>query len=167
MLYSFEPVSCPDAKILILGSMPGDLSLKHAEYYAHPRNAFWPIMGELFGAMPQLAYLERLQILRAKQIALWDVLKCCRRVGSLDADIEEASILANDFSTFYASHPHLGQVFFNGAKAAAAYTRYVLPTLTGGYESKRYLRLPSTSPAHAGMTLNQKLEQWKIVKNAV
>ena len=167
ILHSFEPVSCPDAKILILGSMPGDLSLKRVEYYAHPRNAFWPIMGELFGALPQLAYVERLHVLRSKHIALWDVLKCCQRVGSLDADIEESSIIANDFAAFYALHPHLGQVFFNGAKAAAAYKKHVLPTLTSGYESLRYLRLPSTSPAHAGMAHAQKLEQWKVVRDGL
>lgn len=166
MIHSFEPVSHRDARVLVLGSMPGDVSLKHAQYYAHPRNAFWPIMGALFGAMPQLAYPERLQMLRSNYVALWDVLKCCKRSGSLDANIEESSIIANDFAAFYALHPHLGFVFFNGAKAEAAYKKHVLPALTG-CRPLRYFRLPSTSPAHAGMTHHQKLAQWRRVKDAV
>lgn len=166
-LHSFAPVSRPDAKALVLGSMPGEVSLLQAEYYAHPRNAFWPIMGALFGAGPQLAYLERLHILQSQHIALWDVLKCCERIGSLDANIDESSILANDFAAFYALHPHLGNVFFNGAKAEAAYKKHVLPKLTGRYSLLRYVRLPSTSPAHAGRALAQKLEHWKIVKDVV
>ena len=166
-LHSFAPVSRPDAKALVLGSMPGEVSLQRAEYYAHSRNAFWPIMGALFGAGPHLAYLERLQILQSHHIALWDVLKCCERIGSLDSNIDESSIIANDFAAFYTLHPHLRSVFFNGAKAEAAYKKYVLPTLTGSGISLRYVRLPSSSPAHAGRTLGQKLEHWKIVKDVV
>ena len=166
-LHSFAPVSRPDAKALVLGSMPGEVSLHRAEYYAHPRNAFWPIMGALFGAGPQLAYRERLHILQSEHIALWDVLKCCERIGSLDSNIEESSIIANDFAAFYALHPHLEVVFFNGAKAEAAYKKHVLPMLTGSDVSLRYVRLPSTSPAHAGRTYGQKLEHWKVVKDVV
>ncbi len=167
VIHSFEPVCRPDAKALVLGSMPGELSLKRAEYYAHPRNAFWPIMGALFGAVPQLDYPQRLQILRSKHVALWDVLKCCERRGSLDSNIQEASIIANDFAAFYALHPQLRFVFFNGAKAEAAYKKHVLPALCNGYAPLHYLRLPSTSPAHAGMAQDQKLEQWKVVKEVV
>ena len=164
-IYSFESVSRPDAVALLLGSMPGVRSLQQAQYYAHARNAFWPIMGALFGAAPELAYPERLRILQSHHIALWDVLQCCERIGSLDADIAEASIVANDFAAFFARHPDIGWVFFNGAKAEAAYKKYVLPTLPGNYAALRYVRLPSTSPAHAGFSLIQKLEQWKIVKD--
>ncbi len=164
-IHSFEPVSRPDAKVLLLGSMPGVRSLQQAQYYAHARNAFWPIMGALFGATPELAYPERLRILQSQRIALWDVLQRCERIGSLDADIEETSIVANDFAAFFAQHPDIRWVFFNGAKAQAAYKKYVLSMLPATGNSKRYTRLPSTSPAHAGIDLNQKLEQWKIVKD--
>ena len=160
-------MSRPDAKVLLLGSMPGVLSLQQAQYYAHARNAFWPIMGALFGAAPQLAYQERLLVLQSQGIALWDVLQCCERVGSLDADIAEASIVANDFSAFYAQHSHIRSVFFNGAKASSTYKKYVLPRLNRDCDSMRYLQLPSTSPAYAGMTFNEKFEQWKFVKDAV
>lgn len=167
IIHSFAPVSRPDARVLLLGSMPGVRSLQQAQYYAHARNAFWPIMGALFGAAPQLPYTERLHVLMSHRIALWDVLKCCERPGSLDTAIAEASIVANDFAAFYALHPHIGWVFFNGAKAEAAYKKYVLPALAGGCDSPRYLRLPSTSPAHAGMGFGGKLEQWKVVKEAL
>jgi len=160
-------MSRADAKILLLGSMPGVRSLQQAQYYAHDRNAFWPIMATLFGAELDLPYAERLCILQVQGIALWDVLRCCERVGSLDSDIAEASIVANDFADFFVQHPDIGWVFFNGAKAEAAYNKYVLPTLTGNVAGLRYVRLPSTSPAHAGLTFSQKLERWKVVKDAV
>lgn len=167
MLQSFAPVSRPDAKVLLLGSMPGVRSLQQAQYYAHERNAFWPIMGELFGATPAIAYAERLRMLQSRRIALWDVLWCCERIGSLDSDIAEASIIANDFAALFEQHPHIDRVFFNGAKAEAAYKKHVLSTLVGVGDSIHYLRLPSTSPAHAGMTFGEKLERWKVVQGAV
>lgn len=166
-IHSFAPVSRPDAKILLLGSMPGVRSLQQAQYYAHARNAFWPIMAALFGVALELPYAERLRLLQSHGIALWDVLQCCERVGSLDADIAEASIVANDFAEFFAQHVHIRQVFFNGAKAETAFKKYVLPTLGSAGESLRYVRLPSTSPAHAGLSYSQKLAQWKIIKDAV
>jgi len=166
-IHSFKPVSRPDAKVLLLGSMPGVRSLQQAQYYAHARNAFWPIMGALFGAAPELAYQERLRVLQSQHIALWDVLQCCERAGSLDADIAETSIVANDFAAFFAQHRDIRWVFFNGAKAEAAYKKYVLSMLSSSCDSLRYLRLPSTSPAHAGITHGQKLEQWRVMKDVM
>ncbi|HKJ63935.1 MAG TPA: DNA-deoxyinosine glycosylase, partial [Desulfopila sp.] len=93
MLHSFAPVATPATKLLILGSMPGAQSLAEEEYYAHPRNGFWPIMGELFGATPALAYTQRLEILCENNIGLWDVIGSCqRRTSSLDSAIEEKTI---------------------------------------------------------------------------
>ena len=93
---SFPPVVSRNSKVLILGSMPGEVSLKAEQYYAHPRNAFWPIMGELFGAGPSLPYQERLVALDNAGIALWDSLRACTRPGSLDSAIRDEE--ANDFA---------------------------------------------------------------------
>jgi hypoxanthine-DNA glycosylase len=158
-LSSFPPVADPNAKILILGSMPGIKSLNENEYYAHPHNAFWKIMGELVGATPHLPYEQRLAVLKQAGIALWDVLHSCMREGSLDSDIQHEQ--ANDFTTFFANHPHIKHVYFNGAKAEQSFRRSVvgkqtLPTLT-------LQRLPSTSPAHAGMRYEEKLADWKQI----
>ena len=156
-IHSFAPVSNVEARVLILGSMPGKKSLKQSQYYAHPQNAFWKIMGELTGAHPALPYAERLRILRASGIALWDVLASCVRESSLDSHIRQES--ANDFASFFAQHPHITQVFFNGAKAEQSFRKFVLgkqklPPLT-------FHRLPSTSPAHAGLRYADKLHAWQ------
>lgn len=156
---SFEPVSSVDARLLILGSMPGRRSLEQNQYYAHPSNVFWKIMGELVGAYPEIPYQERLAILRTAGIALWDVLDSCVRETSMDSDIRQEA--ANDFSSFFALHPHITQVFFNGSKAEQCFRKFVvdkqiLPPL-------KLHRLPSTSPAHAGLCYAQKLQAWRTV----
>ena len=109
--------------MLILGSMPGSASLRAGQYYAHPRNAFWPIMGDLMDAAPNLPYEARIEILQSEGIALWDVLATCVRDGSLDAEIVEASITANDFKAFFlhtlalpmsfSTVPRLKNIFIN------------------------------------------------------
>lgn len=151
--------------MLVLGSMPGAASLAAAEYYAHPRNAFWPIMGALFGAGPQLSYRERLQRLNAAGVALWDVIGTCSRAGSLDSAIDPHSIEANDFAGLFAACPHIGHVFFNGSAAETAFRRHVrgrvaLPAL-------HFTRLPSTSPAHAARGFEAKLAAWQAVQAAI
>lgn len=162
LVRSFPPISRPDAEILILGSMPGRESLARQQYYAHPRNAFWPIMSELL-RLPKASYAERSRALLENRIAVWDVLMACARKGSLDANIEPSSIIANDFAFFYAKHPAIDRVFFNGAKAESLYRRHVLPGLAGASADLPLLRLPSTSPAHAGMSLGQKTRAWSII----
>jgi TDG/mug DNA glycosylase family protein len=160
-IHGFTPLKNPAAKVLILGSMPGKESLRLGQYYAHPRNLFWTIMGELTGAFPSLPYDERLHILQSSGIALWDVLESCIRTSSLDSHIDEKSIKPNDFSSFYLTHPNLTHVFFNGARAEQIYQRYVLPGL--GPYALQYCRLPSTSPANAGIPYQQKLQAWRAV----
>jgi TDG/mug DNA glycosylase family protein len=160
-VHSFAPIASTQAKVLILGSMPGKESLRAQQYYAHPRNAFWPIMGALVGALPSLAYTVRKQILQTAGIAVWDVLQSCIRPGSLDSDIDNASMVPNQFGHFFVEHPSITHVFFNGAKAQACYCKQVLPLLE--HLHLNYQRLPSTSPAHAGMTYAAKLAAWEAV----
>lgn len=160
-IQSFPPIEKADARILILGSMPGEASLKAGQYYAHPQNLFWRIMGELLGTDPAAPYPQRVQALKSARIALWDVLHSCRRKGSLDSSIDDASLVPNDFAAFFRHHPRITRVFFNGAKAEACYRKHVRPVIgTGAIE---YLRLPSTSPANASISCERKLEAWRVV----
>lgn len=164
MLQGFPPVADARARLLVLGSMPGQASLDVGEYYAYRQNAFWRIMGDLLGAGPALPYGRRLERLKAAGIALWDVIAACERQGSLDADIVGTSVRVNDFPGFFAAHPGIESVFFNGAAAEAAFRRHVLPGLAG--RRLRLQRLPSTSPAHAGIRYEQKLAAWSVISTA-
>ena len=161
--FCLPPVADKRSRVLILGSMPGVASLRAQQYYAHPQNAFWPIMGELVGAAPELPYAQRLAALRRSGIALWDVLACCFREGSLDSAIVGEEV--NGFATFLARHPGIERIYFNGAKAAASFARGVdpasLPRPIASY------RLPSTSPAHAGMNRAAKLAAWRAVTDGL
>ena len=147
--------------------MPGMASLRAGQYYAHPRNQFWRILGELLGLDPGTPYDGRIGALAAADIALWDVLKSCTRIGSLDAAIENDSIVPNDFAKFFAHHPRVRRVYFNGSTAEQYFRRRVLPQLppTGGL--LLYARLPSTSPAHATLSYEEKLAAWRVVTNRV
>lgn len=157
----FAPAARPDAHSLILGSMPGVASLNAQEYYAFERNAFWRIMGELYGAGPEQDYAVRLEILTANHIALWDVIQTCHRPGSLDSAIATDGMITNDFSGFFEQHPHIRHVYFNGQKAASLFKKRVLPGLERSFE---YQTLPSTSPAHAARSFAAKLEAWSVIK---
>lgn len=156
---SFEPVSSANARLLILGSMPGERSLAAAQYYAHPRNAFWKIMQEVVGLDAQTTYEKRIRALQDRSIALWDVIHSCHRRGSLDAAIRRGSVQVNDFNAFFRRHPGIATVLLNGAAAEHYYERYVLPGLER--QAIEHLRMPSTSPAHAAMPLRQKIEAWR------
>jgi double-stranded uracil-DNA glycosylase len=153
-----------DATVLILGSLPGRKSLEVQQYYAHPQNAFWRLISQILGADWPLPYTRRVQILTANQIALWDVLAAAERPGSLDSSIVQRSALANDFAAFYRAHPKIRRVYFNGRKAEEMYRRFVLPDLPAEFAGMRYESMPSTSPAHAGMTFAKKLERWKTIR---
>lgn len=154
----FAPVVADGARVLVLGSMPGVASLRQAQYYAHPRNAFWPLAARILGFDAGLDYDARLLALQAGGVALWDVLQACVRPGSLDADIRRDTIVPNDFATFLARHPSIVRVCFNGGKAAAMFRRHVLPSLSA--PALQCVELPSTSPAHAAASFEQKLAAW-------
>ena len=158
----FAPVAGSDARILILGSMPGIASLDAAQYYAFPRNAFWKIMGELFSAGPDLSYQSRLELLKHHQIAMWDVIGTCHRPGSLDSAISNDGMVTNDFHSFFKQHRHIKKVYFNGQKAGDLFRKKVMPDLEGEYE---YTTLPSTSPANAAKNYASKLAAWSVLKS--
>lgn len=155
--FCLPPVADRNARVLILGSMPGVASLRAQQYYAHPRNAFWPIMGEIAGASAALPYPKRLAALRKAGFALWDVLACCFRAGSLDSAMVGEEV--NDIAGFLRAHRRIERICFNGAKAAECFARGVDRALLPDGLSLH--RLPSTSPAHAGMTGAAKLAAWR------
>ncbi|MDH3508247.1 MAG: DNA-deoxyinosine glycosylase [Gammaproteobacteria bacterium] len=159
----FPYVANRDARLLILGSLPGVRSIQEQQYYAQPQNVFWRIMGELFGAKRELSYAQRLRKLKASKIALWDVAAAAERPGSLDSAIVHSSVQANDFAAFLETHRRIGLVCFNGAKAEALYRRLVMPILDEPFASLPMKRMPSTSPAHAAMPYAQKLEAWSAI----
>ncbi|NGY06473.1 DNA-deoxyinosine glycosylase [Solimonas terrae] len=158
---SFPPVARADARILILGSMPGVASLRARQYYAHPRNLFWPFLEEIFAMTPARDYAQRLTRLQACHIAVWDVLAACERPGSLDGRIVRSTETVNDFASFLAAHRQLVRICLNGGKAAEVFRRHVagaMPDLVAGIE---ILHLPSTSPANAGQSRAAKLARWR------
>jgi len=165
MLTGFPYSAAPNARVLILGSMPSRKSLAEQQYYAHPRNAFWPIMGKLFGFSPALPYEQRLSCLRESCIALWDVAHQCVRPGSLDANMR--NVEANDFTAFFAVHQHTHTIFFNGQKAESLYRKLVSSQLDDPHHNLPLHCLPSTSPAHAARSFAEKLTAWQTVKQAL
>lgn len=162
---SFPPIEAPSAHTLILGTMPGTASLAAREYYAHPRNLFWTIVAELLGFARDEPYADRVAHLRAGGVAVWDVLKSCDRPGSLDSDIARTSIVANDFERFFANHRHIERVFFNGSAAATLFRQHV-QTAGAAPLTINYTRLPSTSPANAGISAAAKRRAWHVVLNS-
>jgi TDG/mug DNA glycosylase family protein len=160
----FDPIVRKDARVLILGTLPGKLSLDRGEYYAQPRNAFWRIMGELFGAFPDLPYKNRLRLLKARGVAVWDVLRAGYRPGSSDSAIQLSTADLNDFEKFFRTYKRIGLICFNGKKAGRIYGNRVLPELTANTRGQFQCEfLPSTSPANARMTFDQKLSTWSSV----
>ncbi|MCA8943394.1 MAG: DNA-deoxyinosine glycosylase, partial [Planctomycetes bacterium] len=157
---SFPPVARADARVLVLGSMPSRKSLAAAQYYAHPQNRFWPIMGELFGAGRELPYAERLAILQEHHIALWDSARRCRRDLSADATMRDVE--PNDVAGLLTRCPGIHTVCCNGRKAEELFRRLVLPTLDAAEQLEIHY-LPSTSPAHASLDAAAKLRKWCVV----
>jgi hypoxanthine-DNA glycosylase len=149
------------ARALVLGTLPGEESLRRQEYYAHPRNLFWPIVFALFdGAAPPPSYAERLAFLQARGIAVWDVCEAARRVASADSSIADEA--PNRIDELLDAHPGIRVVAFNGSGARRLYDRHF---------SRRpgllYLALPSTSPAHARLGFAEKLARWTPLRDVL
>lgn len=154
-LTGLPPVITKNANVLILGSFPSRMSLESGEYYANPKNRFWAVMERLFGIPRGLPYRSRTRLLEKNRIALWDAVGSCRREGSADRSITDP--VANDIAGLLASHPGIRLVACNGSASAGFVSRCTLPgTVT-------VLRLPSTSPAHAAMTLEEKIARWSVI----
>ena len=164
---SFPPALGRQPRALVLGSMPGVASLRAGEYYAHPRNAFWPLMQSLFGVPADAPYGQRVAQLNECGIGLWDVLAECERPGSLDAAIAPDSIRVNPIAALIDAHPCLRVIALNGGAAARLFDRYVAPSLDRTDDGLVVLRLPSTSPAHAARSFAQKQESWRALARAV
>jgi TDG/mug DNA glycosylase family protein len=160
---SFPPIATPRATRLVLGTMPGKMSLAAHEYYAHPRNAFWDIMQALLGVSRALPYGERVKALQKAGIAVWDVLAACTRTTSLDSDIDPDSIVPNDFVPFLSTHPRIRTIYFNGNNARRLFERHVLPQLTPRQQQIARVTLPATSPAHARMNHARKVHGWRVI----
>ena len=160
MISGFAPIALPDARVLILGSFPSQRSLEAGQYYAHPQNAFWFIIERLFARETGLDYTARTALLMDAKVALWDVLRTADRPGSLDSAIVAGSEVPNGFVEFFNRHPAMRIVFFNGAKAQSLFEQHVTRSL-GPDSTLRFVRLPSTSPANAGLARERKLELWR------
>lgn len=153
-LIAFPPVYRPDARVLILGSMPSEASLRQGFYYGHPRNAFWRIIAEAYGCPLPETIDEKVALLLNHRLALWDALSACRREGSLDSAIREPEL--NDFETLFNRCPGIGLVLFNGGTARRLFMKAGAPLLAG----KRWLAMPSTSPAYT-LKYERKLALWR------
>ena len=162
-IVGFAPIIGVTPRVLILGSMPSVASLEKHQYYGKPQNAFWRIMGELFGAGPDLDYEQRTALLAEKGVAVWDVLASCERAGSLDSAIVMRTAETNDFATLLYEQPEIAHVFFNGKKAEEIFRKHALASVADVRPDLNYTALPSTSPAMASLNLAEKLDRWKVV----
>ncbi|MBI3239943.1 MAG: DNA-deoxyinosine glycosylase [Flavobacteriia bacterium] len=156
MKTAFAPIIDSESKILILGTMPGIRSLELQQYYGHTGNHFWKILFSLFDEPFTKDYEKRIDLLHRKHIALWDVLSHCEGEGSADTAIRNE--VANDFKTFYTTHPHIQHVFWSCRHAEKFYKKHV-----GMDPSKNYTLLPSPSGAYASMPLEKKIEKWSVM----
>lgn len=162
-MQGFAPIADRRARLLILGSMPGIASLRAGQYYAHPRNGFWPVLESVWNISATDRYPARVRAVKQAGIAIWDVLASCRRRSSLDSDIDPGSIVVNDFAGFFRAHTALQAIAFNGGAAARLFRRHVLPGLATRLRDLPMLQLPSTSPANARPTLADKRRAWSAL----
>lgn len=159
-IYSFEPIADDECGLLILGTMPGVVSLRKQQYYGNAQNAFWRVLYGLFGLKPDEDYDMRKKFLLEQHIALWDVLKACEREGSSDGDIKNP--VPNDFAAFYTRYPQIRSVCFNGGPAGRLYKRFVEKPGLAEDSPRSFYSFPSTSPAYT-IPFEKKLEQWKFL----
>ena len=157
---SFPPIIDENARVLVLGSMPSAASLAAGEYYAHPRNAFWPILFAIWDLPPRADYRQKVAHALSHQVAIWDVAKTCYREASSDASIHGAQI--NDFEALFASYPKIHTVFFNGRLAESLFKR----TVQSVTSNRQRTPLPSTSPAYT-LSFDQKKAAWHAVRLAL
>lgn len=156
---SFEPSIDNNSEVLILGSMPGIKSLEESQYYAHPQNRFWRVMGILLSCseMPSLKYSEKLKVLLDNKIALWDTIKICERDGSLDSGIEKE--IPNDIDKLIKKYKNIKIICLNGNKSFSMFKKY-FPELLA---IKKCFKMPSTSPANAKFRLEDLIKEWEII----
>ncbi|MGN0032117.1 MAG: DNA-deoxyinosine glycosylase [Candidatus Gastranaerophilaceae bacterium] len=157
---SFKPSIDNNSKVLILGSMPGAKSLEEQQYYAHPQNRFWKVMGSICNEpkLSELDYETKLQILLNNNIALWDTIKSCKREGSLDSDIQNEK--PNNIRKLLKMYPNIETICLNGNKSYSAFKKY-FPDFLEKYTCHK---MPSTSPANARYSLDALTKEWsKIV----
>jgi hypoxanthine-DNA glycosylase len=156
------PIARPDARVLILGSMPGSTSLAARRYYVGPGNRFWEVMASLFAIDPALRYDERVTLLQEAGVALWDVIASCERVGSLDSRIAKGSEVANDFHAFLAEHPSVRAVALNGRKAHDLFRTGVAARVLADH-SVELIALPSSSGANTRFTSDALTVRWREI----
>ena len=156
-IYSFPSLSNPQATVLLLGTIPGAQSLVMKEYYAHPHNHFWKLIATIFKEPLSGDYNKKKEMLIRNKIAVWDVLQACERQGSLDSAILKE--VPNDFTAFLNEHPNIKLIAFNGQKAAAFFKKHI-----GITQNYTFITMPSTSPAHASKSFEQKLKEWEVIK---
>jgi hypoxanthine-DNA glycosylase len=155
--YSFPPIVGADARLLILGTLPGEESLRLQQYYGHTRNHFWPLIAAVFNEAAPVSYPERIDLLKRNRCALWDVLESAERVGSLDSAIRNP--VANAFAEFFTDHPKIRTIAFNGQKARSLFRRYVVKPGAVSEEGFTMLDLPSSSPLYT-KPFEEKLVLW-------
>ncbi|MCB1624638.1 MAG: DNA-deoxyinosine glycosylase [Pseudomonadales bacterium] len=160
---AFAPLIGRAPRVLILGSLPGAASLAANEYYAHPRNAFWPILEKLTGIAAAAPYQERVAAAQRAGIAVWDVLAAASRPGSLDSSIDQRSLVTNDFDDLLRRRRTIELIACNGQMSAKLFRQRVQPHLMGRAAKLLPITLPSTSPANAGLSFERKAALWLAV----
>ena len=157
MIKAFKPIVYPSSRILFLGTMPSEKSLKYDEYYANPTNAFWRLLAQVFDQEQFKSYQEKINFIENHNLALWDVIATCERTGSLDSTIKNPK--ANDFEVFFEKFPNIQHIIFTSKNACNLYQKHV-----GNFYNINYNILPSPSGAYAVMRFDEKLQHWKLIR---
>lgn len=162
---SFAPFIDSESQVLILGTAPGELSLKQNQYYANPKNQFWYILEKAYDGEVGQTYEAKLTFLQNDHVALWDVLETFERKGSLDSSLRQTK--PNDFARFLQAYPSLRHIVFNGSKAQKLFRQLVQRNLGEAAQDVNYITLPSTSstPGKHVKTTDDKIEEWAVLKN--